>query len=85
MGDMIYQWNPKKNDELKSKDRPSFEDAVKAMNTNIIIADFKNPNYSTQRITVVLINNYPHAVVYEIRGKVVWLVTVYPTRKFKKR
>jgi hypothetical protein len=79
-----YSWDDKKNEELKSEGRPSFEDTVEAMSTNGVLADGENPVHKGQRIYVVMINGYPHAVPYEVRGDVHWLITVYPARKYKR-
>ena len=49
-----------------------------------VLADDQNPIHKGQRIYVVLINDYPHVVPYEIRGSVHWLITVYPARKYKR-
>jgi uncharacterized DUF497 family protein len=79
-----FDWDDKKNEELKSEGRPSFEDAVLAISENGVLVDDKNPVHAGQRLYVVMINDYPHAVPYEIRGDVHWLITVYPTRKYKR-
>ncbi len=80
---MVFAWDPKKNEELKSEGRPTFEDAVRAIEKNLLRED-ENAVHPGQRIFVVEIANYPHAVPYEIRGEVFWLITVYPARKFKR-
>ncbi len=33
---------------------------------------------------VTLIRDYPYVIPYEIRGDVRWLITVFPSRKFKR-
>ena len=79
----VYSWDPKKNEELKGEGRPSFEHAVEDLLKGVIF-DVDNPGHPGQRLYVVKIAGYPHAVPYEIRGEVTWLITVYPTRKYKR-
>lgn len=80
---MLFAWDPKKNEELKFEGRPTFEDAVEAIKQGAL-KDDRNPVHAGQRLFVVMINDYPHAVPYEIRGDIIWLITVYPARKYKR-
>lgn len=81
---MRYGWDDKKNEELKGEGRPSFEEALDAMAQNGALVDDENPGYPGQRIYVVMIRDYPHVIPYEVRGEVLWLITVFPSRKFKR-
>ena len=81
---MSYSWGEKKNKELKSEGRPSFEDAVEAISKHGVLADGENPVHAGQYIYVVMINGYPHVVPYEVRGDMRWLITIYPARKYKR-
>lgn len=83
-GYMSYNWDSKKNEELKREGRPSFEEALEALANNGALVDDKNPGHPGQRIYVVLIRDYPYVIPYEIRGDVRWLITVFPSRKFKR-
>lgn len=80
---MTFGWDPKKNEKLKAEGRPSFEDAVKAIERGVFL-DGENTVHPGQRILVIEIADYPHAVPYEIRGDVLWLITIYPARKYKR-
>lgn len=80
---MLFAWDPKKNEELKSEGRPTFEDAVEAIKHGPLNDD-ENPVHAGQRLFVVQINDYPHVVPYESRGDILWLITVYPARKYKR-
>ncbi len=80
---MLFAWDPKKNEELKCEGRPTFEDAVEAIKQGTL-RDDENPVHAGQRLFVVMINDYPHAVPYEIRSDLFWLITVYPARKHKR-
>jgi hypothetical protein len=79
---MLFAWDPKKNEELKSEGRPAFEETLEAIQRGPL-KDEENPVHSGQRLFVVLINSYPHVVPYEVRGDILWLITVYPARKHK--
>jgi uncharacterized DUF497 family protein len=81
---MRFRWDDKKNRELKSEGRPSFEDAVTAIANSGVLREDENPIHPNQRIFIVLIDDYPHVIPFEIRGDVFWLITVYPARKYKK-
>ena len=80
---MLFAWDPKKNEELKLEGRPTFEGAVEAIKRGVLKDDV-NPGHAGQWVFVVMINDYPHAVPYEIRGDIIWLITVYPARKHKR-
>ena len=69
--------------ELKSKGRPSFEEAVAAISESGVLHDGPNPVHANQRIFVVDIKKYPHLIPYERRGEIYWLITVFPSRKYK--
>ena len=84
MYSMLFGWDEKKNQELKSEGRPSFEDAVHAIADHGVLKEDKNPIHPKQRIFVVLIDDYPHVIPFEVRGSLLWLITVYPARKYKK-
>lgn len=81
---VIYAWDNKKNEELKREGRPSFEEVVQALEKNGAVQNEINLNYTSQRIYVVIVNNYPHVVPYEEREGKVWLITVFPSRKHKR-
>jgi len=80
---MLFAWDPKKNEELRSEGRPTFEDAVEAIRRGVL-KDDENPVHAGQRIFVVKIRGYPHVIPYETRGNILWLITVYPARKHKR-
>lgn len=80
---MRFSWDEKKNIELQTEGRPSFEEAVEAIANFGVLHEGPNPVHKEQRIFVVKIRNYPHIVPYERRGEVLWLITVFPSRKYK--
>jgi hypothetical protein len=80
---MRFSWDVKKNLELQSEGRPSFEEVVEAIADSGVLADGPNPVHKGQRIFVVSVRDYPHVVPYEKRGEVLWLITVFPSRRYK--
>lgn len=84
---MLFRWDPKKNDGLIKKGRPSFDDIVQAIANGNILDEIPNPIHKGQKILVVRVKGgVVCAVPFEERegGKVLWLVTVYPSRKLRK-
>lgn len=81
----MFDWDEAKNEELKSEGRPSFEQAVEAIENGGLIGDVENPRYPGQRLMFVTINDYAHVVPYENRDSVKWLITIYPSRKVNRR
>ena len=82
---MRYIWDVNKDLELRKKGRCSFEKVLVALSDpENIIDDAENPKYPGQRMYLVLIDNYPHVVPYEIKGGDIRLITVYPSRKIKR-
>ena len=81
------RWDPKKNEKLRLERSIGFEDVVIAIEDGRILGVLKNPKqdkYPNQRFFIVEINNYAYVVPFEIRGDIIWLITVYPSRKYTK-
>lgn len=81
---MRFSWDPRKNEELISEGRPSFDDVLEALALGYMLLEGENPVHAGQRIFVVRINAYPHVVPYEVRLDVIWLITVFPARKYQR-
>ena len=82
---MTFRYDARKNDWLAKERNITFEDAIKAISDNGILADYDHPNqekYPTQRIMVVAINGYPHCIPYTVEGDLIEMKTVFPSRKF---
>ena len=80
---MVFAWDPQKNEELEREGRPNFEKAIESIKKKVLREE-ENSGHPGQRLFVVMINGYPHAIPYEIRGNIIWLITVYPARKYKR-
>jgi hypothetical protein len=80
-----WTWNPEKNELLRLRGRPEFEEVLTALREGGLRAYGSNPHHPGQMILVVMIDGYAHAVPYRIEGEVAFMLTVYPSRKLQKR
>ena len=80
------RWNLEKAEALKKdKDRNSvgFEECVIALEDDKVLDDLPHPTRENQRILVLEINGYAHAVPYvEEKDGTLFLKTVFPSRKY---
>ena len=83
--DMIFEWDEVKNNKLKHERNVSFEAVVSAIQAYNFIdfMDNSNPVYTHQKIRVVILNNYPHAIPCVFNGNICFLKTIYPDRTLK--
>ena len=63
-----WVWKPEKNDILKEMGRPCFEDVLEALANGGFRDILSNPNYPDQKILIVIINDYAHAVPFKERA-----------------
>ncbi|MBE9196782.1 BrnT family toxin [Synechocystis sp. LEGE 06083] len=62
-----FRWNSEKNEWLKQNRQVSFEQIVKAIQDDDVLADFENSNkdrYPNQYMLIVKIENYVYCVPY---------------------
>jgi len=81
---VVIDWDEEKNLKLKMERGVGFEDVLMAIHEDRILGIFKHPNYEKypeQKILVVEIGGYAYVVPFEERGEVIWLITIYPSRK----
>ena len=82
-------FNLEKNELLKATRKVCFDDVIKAIAADQILADINHPNNKriNQRIYIVKINNYAYAVPHVIneKKKEFFFKTVYPSRVFTKK
>jgi len=79
-------WDPVKADALSrdvARRRVSFDDCVLALAEGSVLDDIPNPgsSYPHQRMFVLEIDNYAYVVPYVESEKVLFLKTVFPSRK----
>lgn len=65
--------------------RPSFEDVLDALENVDFLDVLSNSNYPNQKILVVMIDDYAHAVPFKEAEEMFFLFTVYPSRAYQKR
>lgn len=83
-----YDWNREKNEILKIKGGISFEEIVFHIENGDELDVYPHPNqerYPNQLISVVAVNDYLYLVPYVESEDVVFLKTITPSRKARKR
>lgn len=81
---MKYEWNPDKNDRLKSERNISFEEIVfHILQVNVwqVVNHPDQRNYPGQRLYFVVINDYVYIVPHIISQRHIFLKTIIPSRK----
>lgn len=78
---MKFAWKSDKAKWLEEMGRPSFEQAMQAIADGELVAVIDNPTKPGHKMFVVVINGYACAVPFEERDGVIWLWTVFPSRK----
>lgn len=84
---MRFEWDPKKSKLIKEKRGVSFEEIVKLITAENLLAVIDHPNqekYPEQKIFVINIGGYAWAVPFEKGGDKLRLITAYPSRKLTK-
>lgn len=83
-----FDWDPGKNDRLRSERGVCFEDVVTAIGEgNLLeVLDHHNPGkYPNQKIYVVKIEDYAYLVPFVDEEDKRFLKTIYPSRKMTKK
>ena len=83
-----YVWNNEKNKLLQNERGISFEDIVDAISNGELLDSIKNPSsdkYSNQSVFIVNVKGYVYCVPYVEDESNVFLKTIFPGRKMKKR
>lgn len=87
MAKEILLWDRTKCEELRKRHGIGFEEIELAIEKEQVLANIASPNakYSHQRMLVVWVNNYVHAVPYVMDGDVRFLKTIFPSRALNKK
>ena len=83
-----YIWSDEKNKLLQDERGISFEDIVDAISNGGLLDSIKNPStekYSNQSVFIVNVKGYVYCVPYVEDESKVFLKTIFPSRKMKKR
>jgi uncharacterized DUF497 family protein len=84
---MNFKWNMEKNELLKEERNVCFEDVVVQINEDNILDIIKHPNqdkYCSQKIYIVLLQNYTYMVPFVKNENEIFLKTIIPSRKMHK-
>lgn len=83
-----YVWNEEKNRLLQNERGISFEDIVDAISNGDLLDSIKNPSsekYSNQSVFIVNVKGYVYCVPYVEDESIIFLKTIFPSRKMKKK
>ena len=81
---MRYEWDPQKNEWLKSKRNVSFEKIVFHLARGDVRKFADHPdqeNYPGQRVYFVIVDEYIYLVPHMVEKDYVFLKTIIPSRK----
>ena len=84
---MQFDWDPKKNEQIKKERGISFEEISLLLASGQVWAVAKHWNeerYPGQRIFLVTIDGYIYAIPYVKDGDLYFLKTAFPSRKLTK-
>ena len=84
----LFDWNLRKNEELKAQRKISFEDIVFSISRDGLLDILEHPDkqrYPGQRIFVVNVDNYAYIVPFIEDEKTIFLKTVIPSRKMTRK
>ena len=83
----IFDWNDKKNKQLKLERGVTFEDVVYHLTHGGLLDAIEHPNqkrYLGQKIFVVNIEEYVYIIPFVEDDKFIFLKTIIPSRKMTK-
>ncbi len=81
-------WNAEKNKQLRTERRIDFDTVALAINQGWVLDIVEHPNqekYSSQKIFVLAINQYIYLVPFIEDEHSIFLKTIIPSRKMKKK
>lgn len=78
----MFEWDEKKNSEIKKRHGISFEEIVAALEDDNVIIDSPNEKRN-QKAFLTFIDDYPIITPFEIRGNNYRLITAWPDRRYK--
>ncbi|MBT4309355.1 MAG: toxin [Anaerolineae bacterium] len=84
----FYNWNPEKNEFLKSERNISFEEVIFHIQNGDEVDIYDHPNqehYPNQKISVVIIEEYAYLVPYVESETEIFLNTIILSRKATKK
>ncbi len=80
-----FDWNTKKNSQLKEERGITFEAVVQSLNNEGLLDNIQHPVRQNQRMFIVEIFDYAYVVPYIEESDRYFLKTIYPSRKHTKK
>jgi uncharacterized DUF497 family protein len=83
-----FDWNEQKNSLLKEGRGIGFEEVVNAIVEGRLLDVIKHPNaekYPNQKLYVLEIDNYAYTVPFVETAEIIFLKTIFPSRKYTKQ
>lgn len=84
----LIRWSDKKDEQLRRTRNIGFEEILDAMASGGLLDTLEHPNklrYRGQKIFVVECGEYIYAVPFKESEKELFLKTIIPSRKYRKR
>jgi len=84
----FHNWNEDKNNQLKNERGISFEEIIFSIENDHVIKIIEHPNkrkYPNQKMYVIDYNNYYYLVPFAETDTEIFLKTIIPSRKTKKK
>jgi len=84
----IIRWNKQKNQQLQRDRGIGFETVEQVISTGSVLDIIQHPNlekYPSQRIFILEIDNYVYLVPFVENEQEIFLKTIIPSRKMKKK
>lgn len=82
-----FDWSKEKNEILKRERNISFEEVIIAIEEGRVIDIVKNPsnNFPNQKAFIIKINDYIYYIPFVEEKEKVFLKTIIPSRKARKK
>ena len=83
-----FQWNQKKNEQLQTERKISFEVVISSIEEGNLVDTVQHPNqekYPNQKIFIVEIDCYIYLIPFVENDTEIFLKTIIPSRKMKKQ
>jgi uncharacterized DUF497 family protein len=87
MTEVVTHWNAEKSKELRARHGVGFEEVALAIEKKQVIANIASPSkaYPHQRMLVIMVEGYTHAVPFIEKDGVRFLKTIFPSRVLHKK
>ncbi|MGB3572370.1 MAG: hypothetical protein WA783_00635 [Phormidesmis sp.] len=83
-----FRWSDDKNEQLEAERQVSFQQVLQAIQAKQILDIVEHPDqakYPSQRIFIIAMNEYVYLVPFVEDDEVIFLKTIIPSRKMKKK